>query len=419
MKVTESVNFYQGLDPFDIISEYGSPAYVYNERILRERCREIKTLSSYAGYIPNYSAKSNGNLTLLKIIKSEGFCVDAVSCGEIFACLAAGFDASDIFYITNNASADEFRYALDKGALISADSLSQLELIGEISPGAKVSVRFNPGVGDGHGEKVITGGKKTKFGVNAEDAKTVADIARKRGMEIIGVNQHIGSLFMDAGKYFEGANALLDIARQFPSVKMIDFGGGFGIPYKKQSGEQRMDLEALSENLEKVIWKFNTELGRQLQFRVEPGRYISAECGVLLGTVNAVKENGGKKYIGSDLGFTTLIRPTLYDSHHDVEIYKKGSELSSGSELAHIVGNICESGDYIAKDREIPRRVAVGDIVAALDAGAYGYAMASNYNLRARPAEVLVRPSGETVLIRRGDTFEDMIANCVNVDILR
>jgi diaminopimelate decarboxylase len=411
--ITETVNFYEGNDPFEILAKYGSPVYVYNERTLRERCREIKNLSLYGGYTPNYSAKANNNVTILKIVKSEGFCVDAVSNGEIFACLAAGFLPSDIFYITNNASEGELRYAIDRGITISADSLSQLDLIGKLNPGGEVFVRFNPGVGAGHGENVITGGKETKFGVNEENAGVVAEIAQKRGISVVGVNQHIGSLFMNADAYFKGAEALLRIAKQFPAVKFIDFGGGFGIPYHKQDGEKPMDIAALGETLDNMISKFNSELGRELFFRVEPGRYISAECGVLIGTVNSVKENGDKKYIGTDLGFTALIRPTLYGSYHDVEIYKK-NDGPSGEETVRIVGNVCESGDYIAKDRLITKTTE-GDAVAVLDAGAYGYSMASNYNYRARPAEVLIRPSGETLLIRARDTFGGMIANCPDV----
>ncbi len=165
-KVTNETNFFEGHNPFDLIEKYGSPLYVYNERVLRERCREIKNLISYKDYKPHYSIKANSNISLLKIVKEEGILPEAVSGGEIFACLAAGYKPSEIFYVTNNASRSEFQYALDNNILISVDSLSQLALVGELNPGGDVSVRFNPGVGAGHSDKVITGGKKTQFGVN-------------------------------------------------------------------------------------------------------------------------------------------------------------------------------------------------------------------------------------------------------------
>ncbi len=222
---------------------------------------------------------------------------------------------------------------------------------------------------------------------------------------------HIGSLFMESGAYFEGAETLLRIAKEFPSVEFVDLGGGFGIPYHKQDNQARLNMKELGEKIDDFIEGFNKELGREISFHVEPGRYISAECGLLLGQVNAIKYNGNTKYIGTDLGFTTLIRPTLYESHHDVEIYKKDGTSKDEPELVSIVGNICESGDYIAKDRLLPA-IDENDIIGVLDAGAYGFSMSQNYNNRPRPAEILIKGT-EVRLIRERDTFADMIAKCL------
>jgi diaminopimelate decarboxylase len=290
------------------------------------------------------------------------------------------------------------------------DSLSQLELLGQINKGGKVCVRFNPGVGAGHHEKVVTGGKKTKFGVEPTSVTGVKDILKKYDLRLVGINQHIGSLFMEGDKYIEGIRSLLNIAMNFKDLDFIDLGGGFGIPYKKLDHQSRLDLIALGKELDQVLYQFAKDYGKEVQFKVEPGRYIVAECGLLLGTAHAVKTNYGNKYVGTDLGFNVLKRPIMYDSHHDIEIYRNQNKPSRKSEVVTIVGNICESGDIIAKERELPE-IFEGDIIGVIDAGAYGYCMASNYNNRLRPAEVLITSDGNDELIRRRDTLEDIARN--------
>ncbi len=408
--VTSEVNFYKGLNPCSLIEQYGSPLYVYNEDLLRERCRELKNLVTYPNFSVNYSVKANGNLSLLKIIREEGLKADAMSPGEIYVEELAGFKPEDILFITNNVSAEEMQYAIDRNITISVDSLSQLELLGTINPGGKVCIRFNPGVGAGHHEKVVTGGKNTKFGVESTFIDQVKAILSKYNLSLVGINQHIGSLFMEGDKYIQGIESLLSIAKNFDNLEFIDLGGGFGIPYHKQNAEQRLDLISLGKKLDTVLYKFAEEYGKELLFKVEPGRYIVAECGVLLGTAHAVKTNYTTKYIGTDLGFNVLKRPIMYDSHHDVEIYRKTDIPSTIEETVHIVGNICESGDIIAKGRTLPE-IFEGDVIGILDAGAYGYCMASNYNNRLRPAEILINSKGETSVIRKRDTFEDIVRN--------
>lgn len=408
--VTREENFYGNTTPIELIKEYGSPLYVYNESILRKRCRELKNLVSYENFSVNYSVKANSNLHLLKIAHEEGLNADAMSPGEIYVELEAGFTPDQILYISNNVSAEEMQYAIDRGINVSIDALSQLETYGKINPGGNVCIRFNPGVGAGHHEKVITGGKKTKFGVDPALLPEVIEVLDRYNLTLIGINQHIGSLFMDGYKYVEGIKSLLNIAKNFSDLEFIDFGGGFGIPYHKQQGEERLDLQALGKRLDEVIATFMTEYGREIKVKVEPGRYIAAECSVLLGTAHAVKNNYGMKYIGTDLGFNVLKRPVMYDSHHDVEIYRDSDKVSEKDEVVNIVGNICESGDIIANQRKLPE-IFQGDIIGVLDAGAYGFCMSSNYNNRLRPAEVLIDEEGNHRLIRRRDTLEDLLRN--------
>lgn len=402
-----------------LVEKYGSPLYVYNEDILRKRCRELNNLLPHKNFRVNYSAKANTNLEILKIVKEEGLDVDAMSPGEIFIEERAGFTPDRIFYISNNVSAEEMKFAIDRGILVSVDSLSQLELYGKINPGAKVAVRFNPGIGVGHHEKVNTGGKKTKFAIQCEFIPQVKDTLKKYNLTLAGINQHMGSLFMNGDKYVEGVRNLFDIAGEFPGLEFIDLGGGFGIPYKPD--EERLDIDELSDRLGKVFNEFMAGYDNQdLILKIEPGRYIVAECGMLLGTTYSVKENYEMKYIGTDLGFNVLMRPMLYDSYHEVKVMKKSSNSSDidgvisnetaeeNIEAVNVVGNICETGDIIAKGRELPI-INEGDIIAVMDAGAYGFVMSSNYNCRLRPAEVLIDSDDNDRLIRKRETLEDLV----------
>jgi diaminopimelate decarboxylase len=411
-KVSRENNFYGKVNPFLLVEQYGSPLYIYNENLLRARCRDMKGLISYSNFRVNYSPKANGNLEILKIVRSEGLLVDAMSPGEIYVNLLAGFKPDQIFYISNNVSEEELQYAIKAGVKISVDSVSQLEMFGRINPGGKIAFRLNPGFGDGHHEKVKTAGKNTKFGIEMGLVPEVKKIIDKYGLKLIGINQHIGSLFMEGEAYLHSAKNTLSVASQFDDLEFIDFGGGFGIPYHKQSGEARLDLKELGKRFSALIDPWIKDYGKAIEIKIEPGRFIIAESGILLGQVNAVKTNYNKKYIGTDLGFNVLIRPAMYDSHHDVEIYRKGDKPSDVQEMVTIVGNICETGDIIAKDLIVPE-IIENDILGILDSGAYGYSMSSNYNNRLRPAEVLIESDGNPRLIRRRDTLDDLVRNFI------
>ncbi|MCL2528042.1 MAG: diaminopimelate decarboxylase [Defluviitaleaceae bacterium] len=419
--VTQNLNFYQGHNPASLTAAYGSPLYVYNENIFRQRCRDMVNLTAYPHFKVNYAIKANTNLTLLAIAKEEGLCADISSPGEGAAALAAGFAPQDLFFIANNISTEEMTFAIEKGITLSVDSISQLETYGKLNPGGQIALRFNGGVGGGHHEKVVTGGDKTKFGIRAAYIPETKALLAKYNLQLVGINHHSGSQNPEE-LYLSGVKELLSIARRFDNLEFIDFGGGFSIPYHKQEGEAPMDLAMLGNALTSAIEGFVAEYGKPLTFMIEPGRYICAECGVLLGTVHAAKQNGETKFAGTDLGFSVLARTTLYDAHHDIEVYPQpqGSICRGGNlppaaleEKISIVGNQCESGDYIAKSRLLPP-IKEGDILGILDAGAYGYSMSSQYNHRARPAEVLIQSDSSLKLIRRRDTYEGMLANMQN-----
>ena len=406
---TKQTNFYGNTHPHELIEQYGSPLYVYNESILRQRCKEMANFIPYPNYIANYSTKANANLELLKIIREEGLHADAMSPGEIYVLLAAGFKPEEIFYICNNVSIEEMMYAVNLGITVSVDSLSQLETFGQHNPGGNVAVRINPGFGIGHNENVVTGGKKTKFGINDDCIEEIKSILKKYKLNLVGINQHIGSLFMEGEPYIQSVRTLLDIASKFEGLRFIDMGGGFGIPYKKQNDEKPLELESFGQQLAEILHDWSARYNPDIQFMSDPGRYVVAECGVLLGTVHAKKENGGIQYIGTDLGFNVLVRPVMYDAWHDIEIYPSNSKNENLDwETVTIVGNICESGDFIAYQRLLPP-ISIGDVIGVMDAGAYGYSMASNYNNRLRPAEVLIQEDGSHRLIRYRDTLEDLL----------
>jgi diaminopimelate decarboxylase len=405
---SSALGFFGKSSPAALLSTYGSPLYVYNESVLRQRCREMKNLVDLPGFRACFSTKANGNPALLRVIREEGLIADAMSPGEIALLERAGFPRESICYVCNNVSAEELTFAASRTAHVSVDSLSQLETFGKAMPGGKVLARVNPGIGAGHHDKVVTAGKKTKFGIVPGDFPAMRSILERHNLTLLGLNQHVGSLFMDAGAFLDAAGWLLDTAEQFPGIGIVDFGGGFGIPYHKYEGQARLDLEDLSERFTRLLCDWCAKTGFAGQFIIEPGRYVSAECSILLGTAHAVKNNGPTRYVGTDLGFNVLARPIMYDSFHDVEVYPADGAPRTGM-MQTIVGNICESGDILAKERMLPE-VKEGDVIGMLDAGAYGFAMSSNYNQRLRPAEVLIRQDGEPALIRRRDTVEDLLA---------
>jgi len=389
----------------DLAKEYGTPLYVYEEEVLRARCRELKGLLKRSNFAVNYSMKANGNVALLEIVRSEGLRVDTMSPGEIFLAMEAGYKPEEILFIGNNVSRDEMRYAIDRGILMSVDSISQLEYYGELDPGGEVVVRINPNIGDGHSAKVITAGR-VKFGTPQDQLPELKRVAAKHKLSIVGINMHIGSLFLSPHNYLAAIERLLDIAESFDNLKLIDFGGGLGVPYR-HTEEDHFPMEEFAKELEAVLadWEDRTD-NKKVKFLIEPGRYPVAECSTLLGTVHSIKETFGTVFVGTDLGFNVLIRPELYGAYHEVVVCNN-AESRDLVEVS-VCGNICESGDLIAEARMLPD-VSLDDTLAVLDAGAYGFSMSSNYNARLRPAEILVESGGEVRVIRDREDYSYLV----------
>lgn len=414
----QNTDFFQGNNPETIASEYGTPVYVYNEKILRDRMAKVAKVITKYPYTANYSVKANTNIHILKLALEEGLNCDAMSVGEITLLMKAGFPVERIFFVPNNVAPYELAFALKNGVMTSLDSLSQLELFGEVCNQMKIepekrkcAVRINPGVGAGHHEKVVTGGKKTKFGIAEYSIPQIFEIAEKYQITIAGINQHIGSLFMDPQPYLDAVTNLLRIAHQFKNLEFIDFGGGYGIPYHKLDDEKDFPMEDFKSRLEPILDEFVASYGKAPLFKSEPGRFCVAEGSVILGRVYATKENSGIQFVGSDIGMNVLVRPSMYDSHHDIEVFRDGELVSrDGADLIEqtVTGNICESGDILAKNRLLPK-IEEGDLLCVLDTGAYGWSMCSTYNSRPRPAEVMICANGKVKQIRRKETIEDLI----------
>lgn len=408
-----STDFFKGNNPEAIASEYGTPVYVYNEEIIRKSMETVEGVITKYPYTANYSVKANTNIEILKLALEEGLNCDAMSPGEITLLLKAGFPPEKIFFVSNNVAAEEMQFAIDKGVIVSLDSLDQLDRFGQINPGGRCAVRINPGVGAGHSEKVITAGKKTKFAIAEEDIDKIFEIVDKYDLKIVGINQHIGSGFLDPKPYIDAVTNLLRIADRFDNLEFIDFGGGYGIPYHKLDDEKPFPMEDFKVKLEPVLDEFVQRYGKTPLFKSEPGRYCVAEGSVILSRVQAIKVNAGIKYVGCDTGMNTLIRPAMYDSYHDIEVIRDGKVVdrdgNNDMETVNVSGPICETGDLIAKGRLLPK-AKTGDLLAILDTGAYGYSMASSYNSRPRPAEVMITKEGKVVQIRRRETIEDLLS---------
>lgn len=406
-----SIDFFKGNNPEDIVKKYGTPLYVYNEDIISNCMNTVDRIITKYPYKANYSMKANSNQTILKLALANGLNADAMSEGEIRMLLAAGFPTDRIFFVPNNVNDEELKFAISHDIMTSLDSLDQLERYGKLNNGGKCAVRINPGIGAGHHEKVVTAGKNTKFAIAENDVDEIFKIAEKYNLTICGINQHVGSLYMDPKPFLAAVDNLLRIAHRFPNLEFIDFGGGYGMPYHKLDDEAPFDFDELSKEFTKKLDIFVEEYGKAPLIKSEPGRYCVAEGGVILGRVNAIKKNADKVYVGTDVGMNVLVRPSMYDSWHDIEIIRDGEvvERNNCDNIVTIVGNICESGDILCKDRQMPK-IEREDMICVLDAGAYGYSMCYPYNSRLRPAEVMIMSDGTVKQIRRRETYDDLLS---------
>ena len=393
-----------GVSSVDIANKFGTPVYVTDEQIVRENYRNI--YNAFAQYMPtevHYACKANTNLAILSILNQEGSHIDAVSIGEVLTCLKAGFPAERIMYTGVNVSDEELAQVVQTGCRINLDSRSELERLAKITTDIPISFRITPGVASGHSEKVMTGGKGSKFGIPMNQVIDTYARAKDLGFDVKGIHAHTGSGGMTTDPFTDVVDVLCEMVNRIEEevntkLEFLDFGGGIGVPYRPHDPEA--DLNELAILITDTIQE-ETDIKT---VALEPGRFIVCDSTVLLTKCVDIKEAGMKKFVGVDAGFNTLIRPAMYDSYHYVAVANKFNK--AGVAKYEVVGPICESGDYIAHDRALPE-MEEGDIVAVYCGGAYGFSMSSNYNSRPRCAEVLVN-NGEAELIREREDFEDL-----------
>ena len=367
-----------------LIRAHGSPLYVYSKKVVATRYKDLVRSIPYRNKKIYYACKANTNADILRLLKQLGSSVECVSRGEVERALRVGFSPDHISYTCSNIHKEELRWVMKKGVSVQVDSLTQLEWWGEMKPGSDVSLRVNRGFGAGATLHVITGGPESKFGIYYTDLGKAQAIAKKYRLRIVGLAQHIGSSIMTPDTFVQAMKLLFESAADFPALNYLDFGGGIGIPYKPD--QRSIDIPSLGKKVARVLEEFCVKYGRPLELRLQPGRYIVAESGALLTQVVDIKHSPTHTFVGIDSGFNHLIRPAFYGSYHHIFNL---SNPQGTSEVVHVVGNMCESSDVFASERNIPK-ARVGDVLLLADAGAYGYTMSSDYNLRPKPKEVLI-----------------------------
>lgn len=400
-----------GADALELAQKYGTPLYVTDEMRVRNNYQRVYQAFSkeYEDFKIFYAAKANTSLAMMRILEQEGSCIDAVSPGEIYTALMAGFQPERILYTGNNVTSEELKFAVDAGVRLNLDSISMLERLAKIpgAEGMEISFRVNPMVGAGHHDHCITGGELSKFGIMEQEAVEVYQKAHDLGFKPVGIHTHIGSGILDPEPFKLAVQVLMDVAGRVHkeagvTFEFIDFGGGLGIPYTPEEG--LLDIEKFAQE---IVALYQAKLAEHDMGNptlcIEPGRYIVGDASYLLTQVNTVKQSY-RKFIGVNAGFNTLLRPTMYGSYHHILVADKPG--AKPVEKIDVAGNVCESGDLFARDRPLPE-IKEGDILAIMNAGAYAFSMTSQYNSRPLPAEVMVC-NGDIDVIRERENFADL-----------
>lgn len=393
-----------------IAKDFGSPVYVYNAETIAKQYKRLSSAFSKVKHLRiNYAVKALSNISVLKLLKSLGSGLDTVSIQEVKLGLSAGFNPKQIIFTPNGVSIEEIELAAKLGVQINIDNLSILEQFGTKHPNIPVCIRINPHVMAGGNTNISVGHIDSKFGISIHQIPHILRIVENTNMTINGIHMHTGSDILDIDVFLYASEILFETAKHFKNLEFIDFGSGFKVPYKK--GDIETNVEELGKKLSKRFNEFCKTYGKDLTLAFEPGKFLVSESGQFLVNVNVVKQTTSTVFAQVDSGFNHLIRPMLYGSNHEIENISnpKGTER-----FYSVVGYICET-DTFANNRRISE-VREGDILAFKNAGAYCFTMASNYNSRYRPAEVLWY-NNKAHLIRKRETFEDILKNQIEIEI--
>lgn len=387
----------QGIPAIELAKRYGTPLYVYDGDWVLKRYAELYDLIAWPRLRVLYAMKANYSPAILRLLLENGAYLDTVSPGEVELALKIGFPPERLLYTANSITDAEMAEVQTKGVFLNIGSLSRLEKYGHAFPGTDVCLRFNPDVVAGAHAKIQTGGDLTKFGILLQDVPQVLEIVARHDLAVVGLHEHTGSGIAETDKVFQSMKNLLAIATPdaFPNLRFVDFGGGFKVPYSPQ--EKRINYASFGARIGAIFAQFCESYGRKLDMYFEPGKYVVAESGYMIVEVNTLKDNKGRLIAGTNSGFGHLIRPMIYDAYHHIVNL---SNPAGSPKTYDVCGNICETGDRFATDRELPE-IREGDLLAILNAGAYCCAMGSVYNLRPLPTEVLIH-DGEATLARQG-----------------
>jgi diaminopimelate decarboxylase len=396
----------------DLASRYGTPLYVYDASVIRRQVENVKRAFGRLPFRPFYAMKANSSLALLGLIGGYGFGCDAVSPGEIFLARQAGFGPDAIWFTCSNVSDDDLRQIPDPRIVINVNSMSEIDRVLRLDLANPIALRVNPDVGAGHHHDVVTAGEGVKFGIDVAELEEARIVVEDSGRQVVGLHAHIGSGIDTLAPLLEAARRLLELSTGFSHLRWLNFGGGISVPYKP--GDAEFPIDDYGAELTRIADKLLR--ARELTAILEPGRYVVAPAGTLLARVTADRISHGSRWLGLDTGFNHL------GAYHHIVNATGGTDATlratfdAGAVTDDVIvaGNLCESGDVFTRAADgtpLIRRIAkteVGDLIALCDAGAYGFSMASHYNARLLPAEVLV-DGDEVRLIRERQTFEDLV----------
>ncbi len=401
---------------WQLADDFNTPLWVYDADTIRQRIAQLQAFDTV-----RFAQKACSNIHVLQLMRAQGVKVDAVSRGEVLRALAAGYqggfgEPSDIVFTADVMDEATLATVVEHKIPVNAGSIDMLHQLGQASPGHAVWLRINPGFGHGHSNKTNTGGEHSKHGIWHSDLTMALAVIAERGLQLVGLHMHIGS-GVDYGHLQEVCGAMVQLVQRTHAaghrLQAISAGGGLSIPYKE--GDATIDTQHYFGLWDAARKQAGALVGHHLGLELEPGRYLVAESGVLLGTVRATKDAGSNHFVLVDTGFNELMRPSMYGSYHGMHVQRRGVGVLPAQGEAVVAGPLCESGDVFTQGESgvvLPRPLGdaqVGDLLVIHDTGAYGASMSSNYNSRPLAAEVLVE-DGKARLIRRRQTVEELLA---------
>ncbi|MDP2176118.1 MAG: diaminopimelate decarboxylase [Bacteroidota bacterium] len=399
-----------GVDLIELTQEFDTPVYVYSANKMAEQVDKLNKAFPGVKLGLHYACKALSNINVLRYMKKLGTGLDAVSIQEVWLGLKAGFEPDQILYTPNGVSMEEIDMAVKEGVKINIDNISILEQFGaKYGRKVPVCIRVNPHIMAGGNAKISTGHIDSKFGISYYQLRHVDRVVKLYDINVEGLHMHTGSDILDAEVFLRGAELLFEAAIDFKELKYMDFGSGFKVAYKEN--DITTDINDIGHQIAERFINFCSKYGKELELWFEPGKFLVSESGYFLVKTNVVKQTTSTMFAGVDSGLNHLIRPMLYDAYHKITNI---SNPSGVERIYAVVGYICET-DTFGWDRKL-NEVREGDILAFHNAGAYGISMASNYNSRFRPAEVLII-DGKAHLIRRRETIEDILNTQVDIKL--